>query len=108
MVLAEDDGFYYSDLRKIQKSLEQCWLHIKSYRCVNIYENNCCLALALEYHIIVSVCKPVAFCYSYKKYINIAERNQQIKVELIIFSFKSIMTSQKDFKVPPSLNNDIT
>ena len=50
----EDDGVYYPELRKIQKSLEQRWLHIKSYRCVNIYEDNCCLAVVLEYHIIVS------------------------------------------------------
>ena len=67
----------------------------------------------LEYHIIVSIWKPVVFCYSYK-YINIAERNQHSKVEIIIISFNigsrkgSIMASQKDFKAPPSLNKDIT
>ena len=68
----------------------------------------------LEYHIIVSIRKPVAFCYSHKKYINIAERNQHSKVELIIILFNigsrkgSIMASQKDFKAPPSLNKVIT
>ena len=109
----EDDGVYYPELRKIQKSLEQCWLHIKSYCCVNIYEDNCCVAVVLEYHIIVSIWKPVAFYYSYKNYINIAERNQHSKVQRII-SFNigsrkgSIMVSQKDFKAPPSLNKDIT
>ena len=41
----------------------------------------------LEYHRIVSIWKPVAFCYSDKKYINIAERDQHSKVELIIISF---------------------
>ena len=82
----EDDGVYCPELRKIQKSLEQCWLHIKSYCCVNIYEDNCCLAVVLEYHMIVSIWKPVVFCYSYKKYINKAERNQHSKVELIIIS----------------------
>ena len=102
----EDDGVYCPELRKIQKSLEQCWLHIKSYCCVNIYEDNCCVAVVLEYHIIVSIWKPVAFCYSHKKYINIAERNQHSKVELIIISFN--MASHKDFKAPPSLNKDIT
>ena len=51
----EDDGVYYPELRKIQKSLEQCWLHVKSYHCVNIYEDNCCLAVVLEYHIIASI-----------------------------------------------------
>ena len=110
----EDDGVYCPELRKIQKSLEQCWLHIKSYCCVNIYEDNCCVAVVLEYHIIVSIWKPVAFCYSHKKYINIAERNQHSKVELIIILFNigsrkgSIMASQKDFKALPSLNKDIT
>ena len=100
----EDNGVYYPELQKIQKSLEQCWLHIKSYRCVNIYEDNCCVAVVLEYHIIVSIWKPVVFCYSFKKYINIAERNQHRKVELIIISFNigsgkgSIMGSQKDLK----------
>ena len=83
----EDDGVYYPELRKIQKWLEQCWLHIKSYRCVSIYEDNCCAAVVLGYHIIVSNWKPVTFCCSYKKYINIAERNQHSKVELIIISF---------------------
>ena len=83
----EDDGIYYPELWKIQKLLEQCWLHIKSYRCVNIYEDNCCVAVLLEYHIIVSVWKPVAFCYSYRTYINITKRNQHSKVELIIISF---------------------
>ena len=68
----------------------------------------------LEYNIIVSIWKPVAFCYSHKKYINIAERNQHSKVELIIILFNigsrkgSIMASQKDFKAPLSLNKDIT
>ena len=83
----EDDGVYYLELQKIQKSLEQCQLQIKSYRCVNIYENNCCVAVVLEYHIIVSIWKPVVFCYSCKKDINIAEQSQHSKVELII-SFK--------------------
>ena len=71
------------------------------------------IIVVLEYHIIVSIWNTVAFCYSYKKYINIAERNQHSKVELII-SFNigsrkgSIMASQKDFKALPSLNKDIT
>ena len=79
-----------------------------------MYEDNCCVAVVLEYHIIVSIWKPVAFCYSHKKYINIAERNQHSKVELIIILFNigsrkgSIMASQKDFKAPLSLNKDIT
>ena len=47
------------------------------------------IIVLLEYYIIVSIWKPVAFCYSYKKYINIAERNQHSKVELIIISFNS-------------------
>ena len=86
----ENDGVYHPELRKIQKSLEQCWLDIKSYCCVNIYEDNCCVAVVLGYHIIVSTWKPVPFCYSYKKYINIAERNQHSKVERIIISFNTI------------------
>ena len=45
------------------------------------------IIVVLEYHIIVSIWKPVAFCYSYKKYIDIAERNEHSKVELIIISF---------------------
>ena len=47
------------------------------------------IIVLLEYYIIVSIWKPVAFCYSYKKYINIAERNQHSKVELIIISFNN-------------------
>ena len=107
----EDDGVCYPKLREIQKSLEQCWLHIKSYHCVNIYEDNCCVAVVLEYHIIVSLWKPVAFCYSYKNYI--AERNQYSEVDFIIISFNigsrkgPIMASQKDFKAQPSLNKNI-
>ena len=110
----EDDGVYCPELQKIQKSLEQCWLHIKSYCCVNIYEDNCCLAVVLEYHVIISIWKPVVFCYSYKKYINLAERNQHSKVELIIISFNigsrkgSVIASQKDFKAPLPLKKDIT
>ena len=93
----EDDGVYYPELQKIQKSLEQYWLHIKSYRCVHIYQDNCCVAVVVGYHI------TVAFCYSYKKYINIAERNQHSKADLIIISFNidsrkgSFMASRKDF-----------
>ena len=111
--MVEDDRVFYLELRKIQKSLEQCYLHIKSYCCVNIYEDNCCVAVVLEYHIIVSIWKPVAFYYSYKNYINIAERNQHSKVQRII-SFNigsrkgSIMVSQKDFKAPLSLGKGIT
>ena len=85
----EDDGVYYPELQKIQKSMEQCWLHIKSYRCVNIYEDNCCVAVVLKYHIIISTWKSVVFCYLHKEYINIAERNQHGKVELIIISFNN-------------------
>ena len=54
------------------------------------------------------------FCYSYKKYINLAERNQHSKVELIIISFNigsrkgSVIASQKDFKAPLPLKKDIT
>ena len=102
--MVEDDRVFYLELRKIQKSLEQCYLHIKSY---------CCVAVVLEYHIIVSIWKPVAFYYSYKNYINIAERNQHSKVQRII-SFNigsrkgSIMVSQKDFKAPLSLGKGIT
>ena len=82
----EDNGIYYLELRKIQKSLELCWLDITSYRCVNIYEDNCCVAVVLEYHIIVSIWKPVAFCYLYTKYINIAKKNRHSKVERISFN----------------------
>ena len=70
------------------------------------------IIVALEYHIIVPIWKQVAFCYSYKKYISIAERNQHSKLELIIISFNidsrkvSIIASQKDFKAPSSLNKD--
>ena len=85
----ENDGVYYPELWKIQKSLERCWLHIKSYRCVNIYEDSGCVAVVLGYHIIVSIWKPAAFCYSDKNYINIAERNQYSKVELITISFNT-------------------
>ena len=99
----EDDRVYYPELQKKQKSLEQCWLHIKSYRCVNIYEDICCVAVVLAYHIIVSIWKPAAFCYSHKKNIIIAEWNQHSKAELTIISFNigsrkgSIMASQKRF-----------
>ena len=103
----EDDGVYYPELRKIQKSLEQCWLHIKSYCCVNIYEDNCCVAVALEYYIIISIWKPVAFCYSHKKYVNIAERNQHRKVKLIIISFNiaGSITQRSVDRKPPSATN---
>ena len=109
----EDEAVYYPELPKIQKSLEQCWLHIKSYCCVNIYEDNCCVAVVLEYQIIVSIWKPIVFCYSQKKYINIAERSQHRKAKLIIpisigSRRGSIMASQKHFKALPSLNKDIT
>ena len=79
----ENDRVYYPELWKLQKSLE-CRLHIKSYRYLDIYEDHCCLAVMLEYHIIISIYKTVVFCYSYKKYINIAEKSQHSKVELII------------------------
>ena len=68
--------------------MEQCCLHTKLYHCANIYLDNCCLAVVLEYQIIVSIWKPVAFYYSCKKYINIAEISQHSKVELTIISFK--------------------
>ena len=45
------------------------------------------IIVVLKYHIIVSIWKPVTFCYSNKKYINIAERNQHSKVELLIISY---------------------
>ena len=83
----EDDGVYYLELQKIQESLGQSWLHYKSYCCVNIHEDNCCAAAVLEYHAVISIWKPVAFCYSHMKYINIAEKNQHSKAELIIISF---------------------
>ena len=45
------------------------------------------IIVVLKYHIIVSIWKPVTFCYSNKKYINRAERNQHSKVELLIISY---------------------
>ena len=54
------------------------------------------------------------FCYSYKKHINLAERNQHSNVELITISFNigsrkgSIIALQKDFKASSPLKKDIT